>query len=66
MLAAALVLVTTPFLRPGMPILVAALAVLVGLVVPVPTATTTTRLGPAEAGRRRAVDGPVDGPVAEP
>ena len=60
-LAAALVLVTTPFLRPGMPILVAALAILVGLVVPVPasTSTTTTGLG------RGTVDGPVDGPVAE-
>jgi predicted branched-subunit amino acid permease len=31
LLAAALVILTTPFLRPGMPILVAALAILVGL-----------------------------------
>ncbi len=31
LLAALIVLVTTPFLRPGMPILVAALAILVGL-----------------------------------
>ena len=63
-LAAALVLVTTPFLRPGMPILVAALAILVGLVVPVPvpaSTSTTTGSGSAEG----TVDGPVDGPVPE-
>ena len=41
-LAAALVLVPTPFLRPGMPILVAALAILVGLVVPVPAAPSVS------------------------
>ena len=64
-LAAALVLVTTPFLRPGMPILVAALAILVGLVVPVPTSTPTST-GPIDGPVEEAVDGPVDGPVTEP
>ena len=68
-LAAALVLVTTPYLRPGMPILVAALAILVGLVVPVPaapSASTVTTAGPAETAVHEPIEGPVDGPVAEP
>jgi len=36
LLGGLLVLLTTPFVRPGMPILIASLAVLVGLVAPVP------------------------------
>jgi branched chain amino acid efflux pump len=55
LLAAALVLLTTPFLRPGVPILVAALAILIGLVTPVPS-----------AGSGRTAGGQGSGPAAVP
>jgi 4-azaleucine resistance transporter AzlC len=42
LLAALIVVVTTPFLRPGMPILVAALAILVGLRTPAKDPTEST------------------------
>ena len=57
LLAALMVLVTTPFLRPGMPILVAALAILVGLAGSRPKdrgAGAAVSWWPVLAARRRA------------
>ena len=55
-LAALVVLVTTPFLRPGVPILVAALAILVGLRTPAPEPSQEPGppVEPGEPGEQQA------------